>query len=202
MKNFIFKSTDADFKKMFQLIETIQKNVLYSTHQLDFLRKTILDLVHDKGLQHQVDKYFEETSPQTDSDEQQLVIVTATRRTKVSLPSKRPFSSVYELAKQASKTLGYYEDIKQYDPGYYFERYSYKPRKRLAGYAGQILHGKKKRKFSSVRGQFYQKPRDSFWWNNWYDKYKYRRKGYKHAFVYKRLRRVERVYYQGNISYN
>ncbi len=72
MKNFIFKSTDADFKKMFSLIETIQKNVLYSTHQLDFLRKTIVELVHDKGLQHQVDKYFEkdETSPQTDLDEQ------------------------------------------------------------------------------------------------------------------------------------
>ncbi len=66
MKNFIFKSTDADFKKMFQLIETIQKNVLYSTHQLDFLRKTILELVHDKNLQHTVDKYFDETSHQTE----------------------------------------------------------------------------------------------------------------------------------------
>ncbi len=70
MKNFIFKSTDADFKKMFQLIETIQKNVLYSTHQLDFLRKQILSLVHDKDLQATVDKYFDEPSHQTDSDEQ------------------------------------------------------------------------------------------------------------------------------------
>ncbi len=70
MKNFIFKSTDADFKKMFQLIETIQKNVLYSTHQLDFLRKEILGLVHDKNLQNTVDKYFDETSHQTESDEQ------------------------------------------------------------------------------------------------------------------------------------
>jgi len=69
MKNFIFKSTDADFKKMFQLIETIQKNVLYSTHQMDFLRKEIMKLVHDKNLQSTVDKYFErdETSPQTES---------------------------------------------------------------------------------------------------------------------------------------
>ncbi len=70
MKNFIFKSTDADFKKMFSIIETIQKNVLYSTHQLDFLRKTILELVHDKDLQSTVDKYFDETSHQTESDEQ------------------------------------------------------------------------------------------------------------------------------------
>ncbi len=70
MKNFIFKSTDADFKKMFSIIETIQKNVLYSTHQLDFLRKVILEMTHDKALQSTVDKYFEETSPQTESDEQ------------------------------------------------------------------------------------------------------------------------------------
>ncbi len=77
MKNFIFKSTDADFKKMFQLIETIQKNVLYVTYNLDFVRKEIHRLVTDKGLQKQVDEYFNsglddgigETSPQTDSDE-------------------------------------------------------------------------------------------------------------------------------------
>ncbi len=71
MKNFIFKSTDADFKKMFQLIETIQKNVLYSTHQLDFLRKEVLKLVHDKDLQSTVDKYFEDdqkTIPEESQD--------------------------------------------------------------------------------------------------------------------------------------
>ncbi len=71
MKNFIFKSTDADFKKMFQLIETIQKNVLYSTHQIDFLRKTILELVHDKDLQTTVDKYFDETSHQTEIEDKE-----------------------------------------------------------------------------------------------------------------------------------
>ncbi len=74
MKNFIFKSTDADLQKMFQLFETkldiISKNILYSTHQLDFLRKKVLEMVHDKDLQTTVDKYFDETSPQTDSDEQ------------------------------------------------------------------------------------------------------------------------------------
>ncbi len=72
MKNFIFKSTDADFKKMFQMIETIQANLLYTTHRVDFLVKEIQKLVHDKALQSTVDKYFErdETSPQTDTDEQ------------------------------------------------------------------------------------------------------------------------------------
>jgi len=72
MKNFIFKSTDADFKKMFQLIETIQKNVLYSTHQLDFLRKTILELVHDKDLQRTVDNYFDEKDSSAEISSQEI----------------------------------------------------------------------------------------------------------------------------------
>ncbi len=79
MKNFIFKSTGADLQKMFQSIETrldiIAGNILYSTNQLDFIRKKIIQLDTDKGLQKQVDQYFEEdgeprTPPQTDSDEQ------------------------------------------------------------------------------------------------------------------------------------
>ncbi len=70
MKNFIFKSTDADLQKMFQQIETIQKNVLYLTYQSDRMEKQINEMTHDKKLQTTVDKYFEETSPQTDQDEQ------------------------------------------------------------------------------------------------------------------------------------
>ncbi len=75
MKNFIFKSTGADLQKMFQLFETkldtIAGNILYSTNQLDFIRKKIVELVNDKGLQKQVDDYFEETSPQTDTDDKE-----------------------------------------------------------------------------------------------------------------------------------
>ncbi len=72
MKNFIFKSTDADLQKIFQLLETIQKNGLYCTYRIDSLLKNFEKLLTDKGLQKQVDDYFEnkETSPQTDSDEQ------------------------------------------------------------------------------------------------------------------------------------
>ncbi len=73
MKNFIFKSTDADLQKMFQSIETIQKNVLYCTYRIDMILKTLNKIDTDKGLQKQVDDYFEddeETSPQTDSVEQ------------------------------------------------------------------------------------------------------------------------------------
>ncbi len=58
MKNFIFKSTDADLQKMFQLLETIQKNVLYTTHQVDFIRRQIIGLRTDKSLQKGVDDYF------------------------------------------------------------------------------------------------------------------------------------------------
>ncbi len=70
MKNFIFKSADADLQKMFAILDTIQKNVLYLTHQVDFIRRTVVSDKHDKDLQHTVDKYFDETSHQTDADEQ------------------------------------------------------------------------------------------------------------------------------------
>ncbi len=62
MKNFIFKSTDADFKKMFQLIETIQKNVLYITFRVDLVNTKLKELLDDKGLQKQVDDYFDDDS--------------------------------------------------------------------------------------------------------------------------------------------
>ncbi len=70
MKNFIFKSTDADLQKMFQLLDTILADVLYVTHRMDYLIKEFKKVNHDRDLQSTVDKYFEETSPQTDSDEQ------------------------------------------------------------------------------------------------------------------------------------
>ncbi len=62
MKNFIFKSTAADLQKMFQLIDTIQKNVLYITYRVDMLIKRYDKLELDKSLQTQVDEYFEEDS--------------------------------------------------------------------------------------------------------------------------------------------
>ncbi len=60
MKNFIFKSTAADLQKMFQSIETIQKNVLYTTYRIDMLIKRYDKAKLDKGLQKQVDEYFED----------------------------------------------------------------------------------------------------------------------------------------------
>ncbi len=61
MKNFIFKSTDADLQKMFQLLETIQKNGLYCTYRIDSLLKNFEKLLTDKSLQKQVDEYFEDS---------------------------------------------------------------------------------------------------------------------------------------------
>ncbi len=70
MNKFLFKSADADLQKLFQLTETLQKNVLYITHQVDFIRKILVNEQHDKDLQNTVDKYFDETSHQTESVEQ------------------------------------------------------------------------------------------------------------------------------------
>ncbi len=64
MKNFIFKSADADLQKMFQLLETIQKNGLYCTYRIDSLLKNFEKLLTDKGLQKQVDEYFENVPPE------------------------------------------------------------------------------------------------------------------------------------------
>ncbi len=60
MKNFIFKSTEADLQKMFSYLEVTSKNVLYLTHQIDYIRKTVKELLDNKHLQSQVDEYFDE----------------------------------------------------------------------------------------------------------------------------------------------
>ncbi len=60
MKNFIFKSNASDLQKMFQSIETIQKNVLYLTYRLDTVLKKVNSLSINTDLQQQVDQYFED----------------------------------------------------------------------------------------------------------------------------------------------
>ncbi len=70
MKNFIFKSNESDLQKMFQYLETLRKNILYITYRVDSIQSLCRKLNADKGLQKQVDEFYEqETSPQTDSDE-------------------------------------------------------------------------------------------------------------------------------------
>ncbi len=60
MNKFLFKSTDADFKKLSSTIDTIQKNVLYLTYRMDTLLKDVKSLTVNRDLQSQVDKYFDE----------------------------------------------------------------------------------------------------------------------------------------------
>ncbi len=70
MTKFIFKSNASDLQKISQSIETIQKNVLYITYRVDMIIKRFDKQETDKGLQSQVDEYFEdETSPQTDPED-------------------------------------------------------------------------------------------------------------------------------------
>ncbi len=74
MLNFKNISPSADFYSKLAItdakLEILNKNVLYITHMQDKILKIVKELVDDKGLQKQVDAYFEdETSPQTESDE-------------------------------------------------------------------------------------------------------------------------------------
>ncbi len=62
MKSFIFKSTAADLQKIFQYLETLQKNVLYLTYRIDSVLKKLDIDGTNKALQKQVDEYFEEDS--------------------------------------------------------------------------------------------------------------------------------------------
>ncbi len=72
MKNFIFKSSDPDLQKMFSIMIAMEKNILYLTYRMDACLKKVNEITTDQGLQKQVDEYFDETSPQTDSDKQDL----------------------------------------------------------------------------------------------------------------------------------
>ncbi len=60
MKNFIFKSADADLQKMFAILDTIQKNVLYSTYRTDSILKTLNKMATDKGLKQQVLDFYDD----------------------------------------------------------------------------------------------------------------------------------------------
>ncbi len=71
MKNFIFKSTDADLQKIITIISSelnlLQKNVLYITYRIDSVLKIVKEQADDKGLQKQVDEFFEDSEHIPDS---------------------------------------------------------------------------------------------------------------------------------------
>ncbi len=72
--NLKFKSSEPDLKFNLQSqIRIMSGNILYLTKEVDQVVRLVKQLATDKGLQQQVDKYFEddETSPQTDHDDQE-----------------------------------------------------------------------------------------------------------------------------------
>ncbi len=71
MTKFIFKSNASDLQKISQSIETIQKNVLYLTYRMDTCLKQLKILTTDKGLQKQVDDYFDEDTENIPDEKQE-----------------------------------------------------------------------------------------------------------------------------------
>ncbi len=67
MKNFIFKSTEADLKKIFQYLDTGSKNILYLTFQTDKILKIVKDLENMGKMQKKIEEFYDKTSPQTDT---------------------------------------------------------------------------------------------------------------------------------------
>ncbi len=72
--NLKFKSTDTDLKFNIQSqLRLINGNVLYLTRQVDLCVKWLKEMDTDKGLQQQVDKYFDEDTediPEVKDDQQ------------------------------------------------------------------------------------------------------------------------------------
>ncbi len=71
MKFDFSKSNESDFRNKLQMdkFEILNKNILYITHMEDKILKILTELTVDKGLQKQVDEYFEEDIPETEDKE-------------------------------------------------------------------------------------------------------------------------------------
>ncbi len=90
----------------------------------------------------------------------ELVIKTSLDVKRPNITSKRPGGLIYEIIKYGLNEYGYYDQIKQYDPGYYQEKYKYKPVKRITSYVAQSLQKRfwtPKRRNVSKRCQVHQK---------------------------------------------
>ncbi len=63
--NLKFKSTPADLKFNLQSqIVILNQNILYITHEIDQIKKLLIELKNSANLQKQVDDYFTEDSTQ------------------------------------------------------------------------------------------------------------------------------------------
>ncbi len=69
MNKFLFKSTEADFQKLYlNKLDILMKNMLYTTHQLDKVLLIVRHLETSAGLQKQVDEFFEDSSQEEDKE--------------------------------------------------------------------------------------------------------------------------------------
>ncbi len=59
-----------NYKSMEIELKLINSNVLYITHEIDQIKKIVIQILNSSKLQRQVDDYFDETSPQTEQVEQ------------------------------------------------------------------------------------------------------------------------------------
>ncbi len=59
-----------DLKTIMIFLDLMNGNILYLTHELDQIKKIVMEMRNTQNLQKQVDEYFDdhETSPQTDSE--------------------------------------------------------------------------------------------------------------------------------------
>ncbi len=57
----------SELKPIRLQLEIINKNILYISHESDKIKKIVTQLVVDKGLQQQVDEYFEDAPPEPPS---------------------------------------------------------------------------------------------------------------------------------------
>ncbi len=102
-----------------------------------------------------------------------MVIKTAVVPRGPKLPSKRPGSAIIDLTREALKVSGYYNEYQlwRYDPDYLYQKhvgkYTYKPRKRVAGYLGKALHGQTKQRPKFTSRKQYEEYHTTFGWSQW-----------------------------------
>ncbi len=98
-----------------------------------------------------------------------MVIKTNINVKRPNITSKRPGGLIYETGKAILQYYGYYEDIKQYDPGFYQEKYKYKTGKRVRSYiASSIQKEFQVSKRYETSNKFYKECGQQSRWSNWY----------------------------------
>ncbi len=60
--NPFLKSSEPDLKKLFNLVSTIHRNVLYLTYQVDKIRRDITAMQTNEGLQKQVTEFYDDSN--------------------------------------------------------------------------------------------------------------------------------------------